>query len=102
MEMPPTTMIHSPCGIFAAEMGRIKASANRTATRRNRFIMNFGAALFTHTPLSATRPMWEGPLCSDHWRAFPHSLHSCIDLFVVLIFTLLTFTNILVYVSVVL
>src|SRR5438874_12470974 len=93
MEMPPMTMIHSPCGIFAAEMGRIKASANRTATRRNRFIMNFGAALFTHTPLSATRPMWEGPLCRDHWRSFPRSLHSRIDLVADQIFDRLTFAN---------
>jgi len=52
METPPTTMIYSPCGIFAAGMGRVKA--RRTATRRNRFIMNFGAALFMHTPSSAS------------------------------------------------
>src|SRR4030095_10891498 len=99
METPPTTMIHSPCGSFAAEMGRMKA--NRTATRRNRFIMNFGAALFMHTPFSAPRPMRQGPLCRESkpdWRcqtirSFPHSLHSHIDLVADQIFDRLTFAN---------
>ena len=90
-------MIHSPCGSFAAEMGRMKA--NRTATRRNRFAMNFGAALFMQTPFSATGG-WRNtlPRFLDGVRAglalkrVP-AFHSHIDLVADQIFDRLTLAN---------
>src|SRR5689334_17117860 len=91
METPPTTMIHSPCGTFAAETGRVKA--RKIATRRNRFAMNFGAALFMHRALSATggwktrfRVSWTG-------RKRVPPFHSGLDLVPCEIFQGLTFTN---------
>src|SRR6476660_6029575 len=97
METPPTTMTHSPCGIFAAEMGRMKA--NRTATRRNRFAMNFGEELFMQTPFSATGS-WRNtlPRLLDAFRAglalnrVP-ALHSHIDLVADQNFDRLTLAN---------
>src|SRR5437899_1368084 len=60
METPPTTMIHSPCGSFAAGTGRTKA--RRRATRRNRFAMKFwSSTIYAHTVLCNWQMEGHGP-----------------------------------------